>query len=673
MAGTAIIVDNDTEDKSESSYMSPDKKLVAWILETIRPWRDYRDNNYKSSWDEYYRLWRGKWISTDKNRDSERSRLIAPALQQAIEAAVSELEEATFGKGKWFDISDDFMGKVQAAQNPQMEQKIGMLRQMLEEDFNEAGVKDALSEVFLNGALYGTGIGKIVIEEIQKKTFTAAPVEGSQLLEGTADITPSVQVQLVPVDPREFLIDPTAKDIESAMGVAHEMIVPAHTIERKQAMGIYRDEAIGGWEQDIDVSGLGESNANVHNKTKIIEYHGLVPESLLPVDLEDDEELVDLGVEIPIGEDELVEAIVTIANDGVLLKAVPNPMIMQDRGFMAYQHDTVPNRFWGRGVAEKGYNSQKALDAELRGRIDAMALTIHPMMGVDATRIPRGGNLTVQPGRSILTTGDPSSVLKPLTFGQVTPDTFHQSGELERMVQMATGSMDSATPLDTNRRNETASGMSMIASGAIKRSKRTIANIERKFTSPFIHKAAWRYMQFDPDRYTPVADLKFKVSSTLGIMAREFEQAQLSSLLNTVPPDSPAYWMLIRGIYENSSISNREQMIPLIDQMLQQAMNPPPPPPDPMVELTNKELDQKDAQAKDRLRLDLLRVRAELLRARIAANKQDSEEAKLDSETILNLARAEAEEVGSQLNALQAEVDAMKAKSTEETSEPGTI
>ena len=45
------------------------------------------------------------------------------------------------------------------------------------------------------------------------------------------------------------------------------------------------------------------------------------------------------------------------------------------------------------GVEEyvrKGITAQKALDAELRARIDALALTIHPMMAMDATRMPRG-------------------------------------------------------------------------------------------------------------------------------------------------------------------------------------------------------------------------------------------------------------------------------------------
>ena len=64
--------------------------------------------------------------------------------------------------------------------------------------------------------------------------------------------------------------------------------------------------------------------------------------------------------------------------------------MMQDRPVVAFPWDVVPSMFWGRGVCEKGYNSQKALDTELRARIDALALTIHPMLAIDATRLPRG-------------------------------------------------------------------------------------------------------------------------------------------------------------------------------------------------------------------------------------------------------------------------------------------
>jgi hypothetical protein len=92
----------------------------------------------------------------------------------------------------------------------------------------------------------------------------------------------------------------------------------------------------------------------------------------------------------------------------------------------------------------RGYNSQKALDAELRARIDALALTIHPMIAMDASRMPRGSKPEIRPGKIILTNGNPAEVLQPFNFGNVNQITFAQADALQRMVQTATGAIDSA-------------------------------------------------------------------------------------------------------------------------------------------------------------------------------------------------------------------------------------
>ena len=131
--------------------------LSGWLMSRLDDWRDHRDVNYLKNWDEYYRLWRGIWDVEDMTRQSEKSRIITPALQQAVEASVAELEEATFGRGKWFDIQDDMLD-----QNPQ---DIEYVRNLLQEDLEGTGCKDAICEIFLNGAIYGTGIGKIITEE----------------------------------------------------------------------------------------------------------------------------------------------------------------------------------------------------------------------------------------------------------------------------------------------------------------------------------------------------------------------------------------------------------------------------------------------------------------------------------------------------------------------------
>jgi hypothetical protein len=266
-----------------------------------------------------------------------------------------------------------------------------------------------------------------------------------------------------------------------------------------------------------------------------------------------------------------VEAIVVIANGGTLLKAEANPYMMGDRPVVAFPWDVVPGRFWGRGVCEKGYNSQKALDTELRARIDALGLTIHPMMAIDATRLPRGAKPEVRPGKMILTNGDPREVLQPFNFGQVNQITFAQAAALQQMVQQATGAVDSAGIAGSVNGEATAAGISMSLGAIIKRHKRTLINFQQSFLLPFVTKAAHRYMQFDPENY-PVADYKFNATSTLGIIAREYEVTQLVQLLQTMKQDSPLYPVLIQSIIDNMNLSNREELI----AAMQKAAQPDP-------------------------------------------------------------------------------------------------
>ena len=598
---TDIIYEPNGEELSSGN--DRDARLVSWVMGKVSPWADYRDTNHKDKWEEYTRLWRGIWAAEDQTRKTERSRLISPAIAQAVEVATAEVEEAVFGKGRWFDIEDD--------KYDEDKQDVERIRNLLLEDLNRSGVPQAMSEVFLNSCLYGTGIGKIAVEEVQ----IAKPVTVNSFgfPEASAQITTEIRVKLIPIQPDQFVIDPAARSIEESLGVAHEMMVPRHNVTKKQRDGIYKDVKLGSLQDDLDLTSDDHlRTSNEGDEVKITEWHGLVPSYLIDPDLDEDEEIEEFGIDYDAIDDyDLVEAIVTIGNESTLLKAVENPYTMGDRSILAFQYDTIPNQFWGRGIVEKGYNSQKALDAELRGRMDAMALAIHPMMAMDATRVPRGGDLSIRPGKTLLTNGNPRDILMPFNFGQVGTNTFQQSGDLERMIQMATGAMDSAAPMSSNAALSTASGMSMMMSGSIKRSKRNLLNIKRGFVTPLVNKASWRYMQFDPERY-PAKDYKYIVHTTLGIMARELETQQLTSLLQTVEKDSPAFWMLIKGIYENSTISDRDQMLMYANQMLQQSMQPQP---NPELELRQQQMQFENQ--KDMAKLQIEKSRADTERMRV--------------------------------------------------------
>jgi len=67
-------------------------------------------------------------------------------------------------------------------------------------------------------------------------------------------------------------------------------------------------------------------------------------------------------------------------------------------------------------------------------------------------------------------------------------------------------------------------------------------------------------MQFDPEHY-PVSDYKFVPSSSLGVIAREYEVTQLVQLLQTLGQDSPMYPMLVSSVIDNLGLSNREELM----------------------------------------------------------------------------------------------------------------
>ncbi len=629
----------DDFDGEMQARLKSGQALVSWVAERVAHARDVRDELHATRWAEYTRLWRGMWGPDDKNRDSERSKLISPALQQAIEMTVAEMEEAVFGKTAWFDIDDDLADEEK---NDAIQ-----YRDQLLEDFHRDGIPDAISKVFLLGAIYGTGIAKL---NVSKKTEQVPQPGGQEPVERSY-----VCVSLEAIRPDQFVIDPSAQSSDEALFCAHEFVKPLHLIEEKIEEGVYRDAELAPYtgKKYSDTDGRGTTGYVTADDDGVFvtEYYGKVPAAMLP--------------DAPEGSTGMVEALVTIANENTLLRAVPSPFTMKDRPIVAYQHDTVPGEFWGRGVAEKGYNPQKALDSELRARIDALSIITAPMMGADVTRLPRNPDMRVRPGKVWLTRGRPSEVLEPILLGQINPASFQQSGDLERMVQMGTGAMDSATPLSTARRNETASGMSMMQQSFIKRSKRTMANLERQFLGPLIKKALWRYMQFSPAKYP--MDTHFTVRATMGIMAKEVEQQQLIHLLGFIPQESPAFNVILKAIFESSASANKRDLMEALQVLAE--MSKPDPQQQQMQQMLQALGMEKAKKEVEKLAAEAARAQAEaeLAKAQAAhtAVKADLEDDKVElqaANVAVQAQRTKAQEKQTEIARERNKIEAIKAR-----------
>ena len=609
--------------KKDKQYIK--QTAESWVIDKADQWRDHYSSNYEKKFDEYYRLWRGIWAAEDKIRESERSQLISPALQQAVESSVAEIEEATFGRGKWFDIRDD--------RNDKDNKDIAYLREQLSEDFNFTKTRKAVGEVLINAAVYGTGMAELVIEEVNEMKPATQPImEGAMQAVGVT-VETRVVVKLRPVQPQNFLIDPVASTIEDALGIIIDEFVPRHQVQMGIDSGIYKDVELEDAATDTDIEPDKELSTYDDDKVRLTKYYGLIPRHIYTATLkefakdEDDEDDLDSEIDPETDEDEeeekgYVEVIIVIANEGQLLKIEENPYMMQDRPVVAFPWDVVPGRFWGRGVCEKGYNSQKALDAELRARIDALALTVHPMMAMDATRMPRGAKLEIRPGKTILTNGNPAEILQPFKFGNLDQVSFAQAAELQKMVQMATGAIDAAGIPGSINGEAAAGAVSMSLGAIIKRHKRTLVNFQESFLIPMIEKTAWRYMQFDPDNY-PVSDYKFVPSSSLGVIAREYEVTQLVQLLQTLGQDSPMYPMLVSSVIDNMGLTNREELM----EQLKQINQPQPE-------------QQQMQQAQQQMQMATMQGQLQLLQAQVAKTAAEAQETQVNTQIAPQIAQA---------------------------------
>jgi hypothetical protein len=609
----------------EDKMTDDDKELVSFIVDQCNTWRDHRDVNYLDKWEEYERLFRGIWDAMDKTRESERSRLVTPALQQAIESKQAEISEAVFGRGEFFDIADD--------RNDQDPTDVALVRKQMHEDFKTSRIKKSLDDIILLGELYGTGIGEILVKEKTVMSPATQAIPGTEMAAIGVQETKQFMIDLYPVNPRNFLIEPNARTVEDSLGVAIEEYVSYHSVVRSMADGTYRKVNIAPSYSNMELEPVQEVTHEQDDRIRVTRYYGLVPREYLEnVDREEGAEVVDLFPEGSKGEDyqDMVEAIVVIADDQYLLKAEASPYMMKDRPIVAYQADSMPGRFWGRGTAEKGYNMQKAIDAQIRSHLDSLALTTSPMMAMDATRLPRGAKYEVRPGKNMLVNGNPAEILMPFKFGTTDPANFQTAQNFQGMLQQATGTLDStAMPGQVAGGEASGAGLSMALSGLMKKNKRTLINFQEDFLIPFITKAAYRFMQFDPDRY-PVQDFTFIPVSTMGMVAREYEQQQMMGLMSTLG-QSPITPVLLQGIIQGSSISNREEIIAKLQEMSQ---------PDPMQQ-------QMQQLAMETAMAELQKVQAEAAKAQAEAAKAQAQAQSIPVETQIKAIEAQSKPQGS--------------------------
>jgi hypothetical protein len=618
----------------EDPVSEADRELVSFVNAQCDNWRDFRDTNYEKQWDEYERLYYGIWSDEDKTRESERSKIVSPAIRQAVENKTSEIMEATTGRGEFFDIEDNAVDETGTGRD------VELVKIQLHEDLKKTKADKVWGEVNRNAEVFGLGIAEIQVKTQKELTPAMQPMpNGTGAAIGVIEQDRTI-VPLKSIHPRNFLWDPNSDNIDDALGVAVEEYVSLFKVVQGIESGIYRKVNIGPEYSDNGLEPNQLDTLYEEDKVRILRYYGLVPREYLEQLENEGGEVADLFPEDSDADKyaDLVEAVIVIANGQYLLKAEASPYMMKDRPIVTYSPEKVAGRLVGMGTVQKGYNMQKAIDAQLRSHLDSLALTTSPMMAADATRLPRGVSYKVQPGKTLLTNGNPNEILFPFKFGSTDAGNIQTAERFEVMLLQATGTLDSQAMTRSVAQGEAGgASMSLAMSSIIKKNKQALINFQDDFLIPLIRKVAVRYMQFDPERY-PSKDFTFVPASTLGMVAREYEQQQFIGLLQTLGPDSPVLPLVLKGIIKGSSLSNKEELASALDQMLQ---------PNPE--------QQQMAQMQQQAQIALLEAQVAELQGRAQESQANAQE---------SLAKAQKTAVETQLMPEKMRIDVVQAAST---------
>ena len=598
--------------------------LVTSIVTKCEDWSQARDNEHMAEWEYAWRIWYGQHSEKDKERQSERSKYISPDTQSAIEAAGAEIEEALFGRESWVDMGD-----------PQLTTTVS--DDMADQTGN-------FSEAILLGGIYGTGIVKGVIK-------------GSSL---------HPKQTVVAIEPFAFIPEPGPDKISDMYGCAHEFLSSRHLIEQGIADGIYRKVRLEPWADIIQTPDPTKSRLHVDtDEIHVYEWHGLVPAR--------DLKRWARNRQVPdgIGDDKLVEAIVTIANKSEVLRAEYNPGA---RSLAAFQFERNPKNFWGRGIPHRTKWPQRGIDTEMRARQDSLGFSTFPMMMASAQALPRNADFSVRPGRvfAVNTGGPVRDAMQILQFPPPDPQTYAHTGELSKKLEVASGQMMNGVSLGEGDISRTGSGVaSMFMGSQIRRIARTIRNIEDQMMIPFLRGYVERMARISPSKYQlPPEGKKIKVLSGLGIMAREFEVTQLTQVLAMIP-DGPVKLLLARVILENSPMIEKAQVMSLVNFAIQQELTEKEEAPTPAdeVAVARLQFDQEALQMNMQVKMAEIQQKQEeaqlhhereLVRIATEQDRIEADAVERDSKALLNIAKAEAEEVGQQMELYKSELELLR-------------
>lgn len=413
------------------------------ILNLVRSRRESSEraaHAFRRKLPQFYDLWRGMHtgrFSPTKNN------LHIPLIYSSVWSDVARKVATAFSQ--WPVITMDGFGPDDA---PIARKNTALVNAQ----FRDAGMIEKEITTFLGADLYGTAISQVMWERKEETrnatTFKAMPISGETVRQ--------IQRQRVVtfdgpnyrnLDLLDFYPQPGYRTINGNQGMQWCLVRYYLDLDQCRLMA---SEAGGNVFDSGEVERLASDSASA--KYRIDEglqrrfetRQGVSPNNRQLDKYTRPVEILEMWGQVP---SEFAEpfggshnVVISIANDGYILRAVDNPLANRQLPFLKYSPTPDPHYFYSPGKAEVAHQMQIAANRFYNHQLDAADLMVHPMWMFDRNKGINTRNLWTGPGRTFGVDGDPSKALAPVPMDFRNLQAAQgQTESLWQFIQMGTG------------------------------------------------------------------------------------------------------------------------------------------------------------------------------------------------------------------------------------------
>lgn len=323
---------------------------------------------------------------------------------------------------------------------------------VLETQVSQINYGVRLQKIAKSGLMYGLGVGKTRwrYEERTTKQLVRRPIR----VPGQPQWRPKIGKQVTfddplfeGIDPRDFMWEPTAGDLESAAWAIHRSWRPAEYVTRMLRSGSWEgidpaqidqigpesgDAYSATWGQRMQAQGFSGFDTRGNQLHEVWEFHD-------------------------------GEQVITVLDGQVPVAYGPNPYWHGELPFQVYRPSVIEGEMIGVGMVEVMEHLQREMDTLRSQRRDNATVVLQQPFAYQDGMV-EASDLRLGPAQAIPTLGDPREVLMPIKFGDIPNSGYQEELAIKADIERVTGIDDASAGVGAGA--ATATGAQLVQAAA---------------------------------------------------------------------------------------------------------------------------------------------------------------------------------------------------------------